>query len=136
MRISKKELMLQISNSLGQRGTCPRARVGCVIEKDGRILSTGYNGAPPKMPHCDDEGCLIENNHCVRTVHAEANAIAFAAKHGISLDGATLYVTGYNGGCCPTCHKLAQSAGIKEIVYESKNDWTGKITPETKVLRG
>src|SRR5690348_17307641 len=99
-RISRQELMLGVAKLFGQRGTCPRARVGCVIEKDGRTLSTGYNGSPPKEPHCDDVGCQMEDGHCIRTTHAEANAIAFAARYGIKLEGATLYVTGWEGGIC------------------------------------
>jgi dCMP deaminase len=110
--------MLGVSRLLGKRGTCPRARVGAVIEKDGRILSTGYNGSLPGEPHCDDVGCDMQGGHCVRTVHAEANAICFAARHGINLNGSTLYTTGWLGGCCPNCTKLAYSAGIKEIVTE------------------
>lgn len=117
-RISRRELMLGISRLLGQRGTCPRARVGCVIEKDGRILSTGYNGSLPGQPHCDDIGCDMVDNHCVRTIHAETNAIAFSALHGISLRGAILYTTGWKRGCCPTCTKLAYASGIQQIITE------------------
>lgn len=97
-----------------RQGTCLRARVGCVIEKDGRIISTGYNGSPPGEPHCVDVGCLVEDGHCIRTTHAEANAIAFAAKHGISTAGATIYVFG-GRPICHTCLKLAKSAGIVEF---------------------
>lgn len=117
-RMTRVELMLSISRLLGQRGTCPRARVGCVIEKDGRILSTGYNGSPSGEPHCDEIGCLMIDGHCKRTNHAEANAIGYAARHGISLAGANLYTTGWKGGSCPTCTKLAQAAGINEIIHE------------------
>lgn len=85
---------------------------------NGRILSTGYNGSLPGEPHCDDEGCLVIDNHCTRTIHAEANAIAFAAKHGISLQGSTLYTTGWARGCCPTCTKLAKAAGVIEIITD------------------
>lgn len=115
-RISRVELMLAISRLMGQRGTCPRARVGCVIERNGRILSTGYNGSLPGEPHCDDAGCLMEDGHCKRTNHAEANAIAFAARNGINIEGAFLYVTGWHSGSCGTCTKLAKAAGILEII--------------------
>lgn len=121
-RISRVELMLSISALLGQRGTCPRARVGCVIERDGRILSTGYNGSLPGEPHCDDIGCLMVDGHCKRTNHAEANAIAFAARHGISIVGANLYTTGWSGGSCPNCTNLAKAAGISEIIT-CTHDW-------------
>lgn len=110
--------MLAISRQVGQRGTCPRARVGCVIEKDGRILAMGYNGSPPDEPHCDDVGCLMVNGHCTRTTHAEANAIAWAARVGAKLEGANLYTTGWSKGCCDTCQKLALSAGILNIITE------------------
>jgi dCMP deaminase len=126
MRISREKLMFAISKLIGQRGTCPRARVGCVIEKDGRILSIGYNGSLPGEAHCDDIGCIIVNNHCIRTVHAEQNAICFAARHGISILGANLYVTGWYGGSCPTCTKLAYAAGIKQIITEGEDDKTSQ----------
>jgi len=116
MRLSRKDMMLEICDTLGKRGTCPRARVGCVIAKDARILSTGYNGSLTGDPHCDDVGCLMENGHCVRTNHAEANAIAFASRNGVSVDGANLYVTGWHSGSCPVCTRLAKAAGIKEII--------------------
>ena len=116
MRISRREMMLGIARMIGQRGTCLRAKVGCVIEKDGRILSTGYNGSSPGESHCEDVGCQMEDGHCVRTVHAEANAICFAAKHGISLNGAVLYVTGK--AICHRCEKLAKAAGIALMVAE------------------
>lgn len=118
-RISRKDLMLGICRLLAQRGTCLRAKVGAVIEKDGRILSTGYNGSLPGEPHCEDEGCMMEDGHCVRTIHAEANAIAFAAKHGICIVGATLYTTGWHSGSCFRCARLARAAGITNIVTEA-----------------
>lgn len=119
IRPSTNEVMLNVSRIMGELGTCPRARVGCVIAKEGRILSTGRNGSLPGEPHCDDVGCYMEDGHCVRTIHAEANAIAFAAKHGIALAGATLYTTGWSGGCCPKCTMLAIAAGIVEIITDN-----------------
>ena len=84
---------LSIPRVVASRASCPRASVGAVIvSQDHRILSTGYNGAPPNEPHCSDVGCLIVDGHCQRTLHAEVNAIAHAAKVGIALDGAKLYV--------------------------------------------
>ncbi len=82
---------IRIAMKVATRSTCKRAAVGAVIVKDRHIVATGYNGAPAGKPHCLDEGCIIENNHCVRVVHAEINAIAQAVKMGISLEGATLY---------------------------------------------
>lgn len=110
---------------MGSQGTCPRARVGAVLERGGRILATGYNGSLSGEVHCDDVGCKMEDGHCVRTIHAEANAIAFAAQYGISTLGATLYTTGWEGGCCPRCIKLARAAGIVRIVTEiGDTEWT------------
>lgn len=120
MRISRDEMLLQITQIIGQRGTCPRARVGCLIARNGRILSIGYNGSSPGEEHCDDAGCLMENGHCIRTTHAEANAIAFAARHGIAVEDALLYVTGWDVGSCPTCKKLAKAAGIRGIISDSE----------------
>jgi dCMP deaminase len=111
---------------VGERGTCNRGRAGCLIVKDKRIIATGYVGAPPKLAHCDDVGHWFKKTihedgsvtqHCIRTVHAEANAIAQAAKYGIAIDGATLY-------CkiepCLDCTKLLISAGIKRVVCENR----------------
>lgn len=120
MRINRSEMMLEISKMVGQRGTCPRARVGCVIERHGRILAIGYNGSPPGEDHCDDVGCMVVDNHCIRTTHAEANAICWAAKEGIGLDGSTLWVTGWHSGSCYPCVKLAISAGINAIYTEDE----------------
>ena len=118
MRITRVEMMIEICKIVGLRGTCPRAKVGCVIERDGRILVTGYNGSLPGEPHCEDTGCVMVDGHCSTAVHAEENAIAFAAKHGIRIDGANLYTTGWAKGCCPKCTRLAMSAGINEIITE------------------
>lgn len=97
-------------------GTCLRAKVGCAIVRHGRVIAEGYNGAPPGAPHCTEVGCAMDGDHCVRTIHAEANAIAFAARYGISTDGATLYTYGWRDGICGRCRKLAMSAGIEKIV--------------------
>jgi dCMP deaminase len=115
-RLNRQEMMLEIARVVSMRGTCSRAQVGCVITKDGRILSLGYNGSPPGQPHCIDVGCEMEYGHCIRTIHAEANAIAFAAREGISVSGATLYVVGWDGGICPRCEKLARSAGLIRVI--------------------
>lgn len=116
----KQSTFDNIVKAIAQLGTCRRSKVGAIIVRDGRIISTGYNGSPPGEPHCLDIGCLMDNGHCVRTVHAESNAIAFAARHGIAVEGATIlvygWVTGGNLGICPSCDKLAKSAGIIKTV--------------------
>jgi len=115
IRPTKDEYFMLIAKLVSLRATCPRLRVGAVAVKDGYILATGYNGAPRGMNHCIDVGCMIVNGHCHRAVHAEQNVIAMAARKGISLEGATLYVTHFP---CDICFKIVMNAGIKEIVYE------------------
>ncbi len=115
-RITREQYLIEAVKLAARRGTCLRAQVGCIIVREGRILVTGYNGSLPGEPHCLDVGCQMEDNHCVRTIHAEANAICFAAKHGIALEGTTLYSYGWKGGICPRCRKLCLAAGIKEMV--------------------
>jgi len=96
------------------RSTCPRKSVGAVIVRDKAILATGYNGSIRGLPHCSEVGCLIENDHCVRTVHAEANAILQAARHGVRIEGADMYIT---ASPCWDCFKLVVNAGIGRILY-------------------
>ena len=83
---------LKLAMLASERATCPRMHCGCVLVKDNHVLSTGYNGSLPGTPHCYDVGCLVVDNHCVRTNHAEINAICQAARHGQALAGATAYV--------------------------------------------
>ena len=151
-RMSRPELFMQTAHLFAQRSTCKRGQVGCVVVHDRRIVATGYNGAPPGMPHCTDlsGGCdsltlyeyrlcprcdgdgdtssgetcqicagtgKIEEEHelgCQRAVHAEANAIAFAARHGVSLEGAEIFCT---HGPCLACARLIVSAGIARVTY-------------------
>ena len=114
MRPSWDEYFMQIARTVATRATCPRASVGCVLTRDRRILTTGYNGAPRGVAHCTEVGCSIVNDHCQRATHAEANAIVQAALHGVSLEGATAYCTHHP---CVNCVKLFISAGIRQIVY-------------------
>lgn len=108
------EYFLNIALEVANRSTCDRAQVGAVIVKDKRILTTGYNGSPSGLPHCTDAGCLMDNGHCIRTLHAEQNAIIQAALHGVSTAGASIYVTHQP---CFLCAKTIINAGIGEIVY-------------------
>lgn len=108
---------LKVAMLVSERATCPRMHVGCVLVKDKQILSTGYNGSIPGDDHCDDVGCLVVDNHCVRTIHAEMNALLQCASHGVNTKGATAYVTNMP---CTNCSKALIAAGIKEIVIFSK----------------
>lgn len=116
MRISRDEQMILHTLVTALRSTCGRKSVGAVISKDGRIISSGYAGPPAGFPHCN-EACVVAssaNGGCRRTIHAEANAIAYAARHGIATQGATLYCT---DSPCETCAKQIISAGIIRVVY-------------------
>ena len=96
------------------RSTCPRKSVGALVVRDKAVLATGYNGSIRGLPHCTEVGCLMENGHCVRTVHAEANAILQAARHGVRIDGADVYVT---SSPCWYCFKLIANAGIARVLF-------------------
>jgi dCMP deaminase len=113
-RPSWDEYFMELAQVVAKRSTCNRRSVGAVLVRDKRILTTGYNGSPPGLPHCTDEGCLMVEGHCVRAIHAEQNAIVQAALHGIDLSGATCYVT---SSPCVHCAKMLIAAGIKRIVY-------------------
>lgn len=114
VRPSWDDYFMDITFQVAQRGTCDRARVGAIIVKERRILTTGYNGAPAGLPHCDEVGHLMIAGHCVRTLHAEQNAIIQAALHGVSVAGSAIYVTHQP---CLTCAKMIINAGIKRVVY-------------------
>lgn len=104
---------LDIADVVATRATCDRAHIGAVLVKDKYIISTGYNGAPHGLNHCDEVGHLMENDHCVRTTHAEQNAIIQAAVHGSSTKNATLYST---HSPCSICTKIILNAHIKRVV--------------------
>lgn len=114
MRREWDDYFMTIAETVAEQSTCDRALVGCVLVKDKRMLTTGFNGSPKKQPHCSDVGHLMVDGHCVRTIHAEMNAIIQAALHGVSTDGATCYVTHFP---CIICSKLLVNAGIARIVY-------------------
>jgi len=113
-RASWDEYFMRIAVQAATRSTCDRKHVGAVIVRDKTILSTGYNGSVRGMPHCDEVGHMMENDHCVATVHAEANAIIQAAKNGTAIAGADIYVT---ASPCWNCFKLIANSGIKRILY-------------------
>lgn len=114
-RVGWNEYFMSIAEQVATRSTCDRKHIGAVIARDKTILSTGYNGSLRGAPHCDHAGHDMENDHCIRTVHAEANAVAQAAKHGIMIDRAELYVT---ASPCLTCFKLIANAGITTVYYK------------------
>lgn len=116
------QYFLEILQVVGKRSTCDRGRTGCVIVRDRQILTTGYAGSPPGLAHCDEVGHQMktvthedghQTQHCMRTTHAEQNAIAQAAKLGIALAGATLYC---KMTPCATCAKSVISVGIKNVI--------------------
>jgi dCMP deaminase len=113
-RPSWDDYFMDITFQVAKRSTCDRARVGAVIVKDKRILTTGYNGSPSGLPHCDEIGHLMVDGHCVRTLHAEQNAIIQAALHGVSVAGGTIYVTHQP---CITCAKMIINAGLQRVIY-------------------
>jgi dCMP deaminase len=118
------QYFLTITRNVAERSTCTRAKVGAVIVRDKNILATGYNGAPAGMPHCLDVGCLVYTSktpsgeleeNCFRTIHAEINAIAQAAKNGASIRDADIYITHTP---CIHCVKVLINTGIRRIFYE------------------
>ena len=113
---------MQIAKQVATRSTCDKKHVGAVIVRDNTILSTGYNGSITHAPHCDEVGHDVQNGRCVRTVHAEMNAIAQAAKNGVSVNSSNIYIT-YSP--CLTCLKLLANSGIKTIFFEEiyEKDW-------------
>ncbi|HBR14857.1 MAG TPA: dCMP deaminase [Candidatus Omnitrophica bacterium] len=110
------EYFLKLAMLASERATCPRMHCGCVLVKNKDVIATGYNGSIPGDLHCEDVGCLVMDNHCVRTVHAEMNAVVQAAKRGHAVEGATAYVTNMP---CTTCAKALITAGIKRVVVFS-----------------
>lgn len=115
MRPNWDTYFMQIAHAVSTRSTCDRAHVGAVLVLEKRMLSAGFNGSPSGLDHCDEVGHLMVNDHCVRTIHAEANAIIQAALHGVSTKGATCYVTYFP---CLSCTKMLINAGISRIVYD------------------
>ena len=140
-RISREEAFMEVAHTMAKRSTCPRGQTGAVIVMDKRIVSTGYNGAPPGVPHCEDVGCeILPVQHvertpdipsepgqpqsritieqgCKRSVHAELNAISFAARHGASIDGAHMFCL---SSPCIACSQAIISSGITRVYYENE----------------
>ncbi len=115
MRKSWNEYFMDLALTVATRSTCDRAFVGCVlVNKDNRIVSTGYNGAISGNPHCDEIGHTLRDGHCIATIHAEMNALLYCAKEGIAVKDCVCYVTHFP---CLNCTKSLIQAGIKKIYY-------------------
>ena len=112
-RPSWDQYFLKLAMLASERATCPRMHCGCVLVKDKKVIATGYNGSIPGDVHCEDVGCLVVDNHCLRTVHAEMNALMQAARNGYSVENATAYVTNMP---CTTCAKALITAGVERVV--------------------
>ncbi|MHB8172391.1 MAG: deoxycytidylate deaminase [Thermincolia bacterium] len=116
------QYFMEIARVIAQRSTCMRRQVGAVIIRDNRILTTGYNGAPAKLKHCLETGCIREKmqvpsgqrHELCRAIHAEQNALIQAAVHGVSIDNSTIYITAQP---CVLCAKMIVNAGIKKVVF-------------------
>jgi len=115
IRLTREETLMEIARTMSMRSTCTRAHVGAVIAKEGRIISTGYNGTPPGMAHCKH---FVDDGPCTQAIHAETNAIIFAGRYGVSCVGADLYVT---VSPCLNCANLIIAAGIKSVIWDSEH---------------
>lgn len=113
-RVGWDPYFMNIAREVSTRSTCDRKHVGAVIVRDKTILSTGYNGSLRGLPHCDEVGHMMENDHCVATVHAEANAIIQAAKNGVRIEGGSIYTT---ASPCWPCFKLIGNSGLLRIFF-------------------
>jgi dCMP deaminase len=113
-RASWDEYFMAIARVVSSRSTCDRKFVGAVVVRNRTILSTGYNGSIRGLPHCNEVGHMMENGHCVATIHAEVNAILQAARNGVMIEGATLYVT---ASPCWNCFKASANGGIIRMCY-------------------
>lgn len=113
-RVSWQDYFMNIAKQVASRSTCDRKHVGAVIVRNKTILSTGYNGSIRGLPHCDEGGHMMENGHCVGTIHAEANAILQAARNGVMIDESEIYIT---ASPCWNCFKLVANTGIRKIYF-------------------
>lgn len=133
-RISWDEYFMAQSHLLSLRSTCSRLSVGATIVKDKRIIAAGYNGSIKGDEHCIDVGCKVIEGHCVRTIHAEINAILQCSKFGVCTEGATIYVTHFP---CLNCTKSIIQAGIKEICYANdyrNNEYAQELLEKSGVV--
>jgi len=134
-RMKIDQYFMKIAHTVSERATCDRLHVGCVLVKNKMILATGYNGSASGAKHCDDVGHLIIDGHCVRTVHSEVNAICSAAKHGVSIDGATAYCSHEP---CFNCTKTLINAGVRKVYFANhyQQDASKRFTAKMSMTHG
>ena len=135
-RASWVEYFTQMSQLVATRSTCPRRNVGAVLVRSHRVIASGYNGAPAGQPHCTEVGCVIENNHCVRTIHAELNALLQCARYGIATQDVDLFCTDMP---CQHCARAVVQAGIRRIYYlrpyQSPETWELMAATGVQLIR-
>ena len=131
-RLSWENYFMNIATEVATRSTCDRKHVGAVIVREKTILSTGYNGSIKGLSHCDEAGHEMVDGHCVRTTHAEANAIVQAAKNGVEINLSEIFVT---ASPCYNCFKLIANAGIKTIYYKEfyRDDRISELAKEAGI---
>ena len=134
MRKTWNQYFMDLAYMVAERGSCDRAYVGCVlVNKDHRIVSTGYNGSITGNPHCDEIGHVMRDGHCIATIHAEMNALLYCAKAGIAVNGSICYVTHFP---CLNCTKALIQAGISAIYYREAyrmDDYALKLLEDNKI---
>jgi len=113
-RVSWEVYFMNIAKEVGTRSTCNRKHVGAVIVRGKTILATGCNGSIRGLAHCDEAGHEMDNTHCVRTIHAEANAIVQSARHGVRIEDSEIYIT---ASPCYDCFKMIANVGIRKIYF-------------------
>lgn len=114
MRISREAALMEIAGVVGKRSTCSRLSVGAILARDFRIISSGYNGAPTGLSHCTHDSVTERSQGCKTAVHAEINAVLAAAKYGVAVNGAELYVTHFP---CQACAQALINSGISKVYY-------------------
>lgn len=115
-RITRDQMLMGVAQVVAQRGTCSRLKVGAVVSRDGRIISTGYNGAPSGLEHCRHIPGEVLEGGCQNVEHAERNAVAFAARHGLALEGGELHVT---HAPCLACARTIINSGLIRVTFET-----------------
>ena len=131
-RVNWEDYFMNIAKEVATRSTCNRKHVGAVIVRNKTILATGYNGSISGLSHCDEEGHDMVNGHCVRTIHAEANAIVQSARNGVGIDESEIYVT---ASPCYDCFKLIANSGIKKVFFGEfyRDDRINKFAKSAKI---